>query len=195
MLFEIIIVHLLLARGLNFEKKPPFRWIEKTPTHANYIERILEFYPDVQILHIVRHPVPAIFSRKIKFPFNKETPIEILSKRWNSLQQNVERFKNRYPNTVLTLRYEDLVKNMNRQLETITDYLRISYKPTSFQCGAREAQSLILSSEIWKQTDLKKGGANTNETYKNMITKEDAEFVEKITATQMRRYGYRPFFD
>jgi len=194
-LFECIVARTLFLRKKEDELFASFRWLEKTPYHANFLDRIAMFYPAVQILHIVRHPVPAVYSRKRNFPYNKETPVFRLAAHWNHIQQNVERFKEHSPGTVHTLRYEDLVKDPGKELETITDFLNIPFDAAAISRAAQATRPFILATEPWKQADLKKDGTDTNDTYKETITNADAEAVEKITADRMQAYGYRPYFN
>ncbi len=194
-LFEIIVARFLFPRQGPGDLPAPFRWLEKTPYHANFLDRIAALYPAAQILNIVRHPVPAVYSRKRNFPYNKETPIPRLAAHWNNIQRNVELFKEHSPHSVHILRYEDLVKNPGKELETITAFLNIPFDNPSLSRASQATRPFILASETWKQADLKKDGVNTNESYKALITKADAEAVEKIVSDQMKKYGYPPYFN
>ena len=176
-----------------------FRWIEKTPTHANYLERIVEFYPGSQILHILRHPVPAIFSRKLKFPFNQGTPADELAQHWNSLSQNVERFKEKFPNYIHTLKYEDLVSDMQKELQAVSKFLNIVFdfaliSGTEKETREQLSEPFILPTEIWKLEDRNQWFTNTNDYYKVVISRTEAETIEKIVKKNMKHYGYRHFF-
>lgn len=194
--FEFIVTRFLLKQP-GIDGSASFRWIEKTPTHANYLARVIEFYPNAQVLHILRHPVPAIFSRKLKFPFNKQTPVTVLARRWNRLLQNVEHFRERFPGYIYALRYEDLVEDMEKTLGAVGDFLHINIDFTLISNTElkRVSKSLILPLETWKLEDIKQNLANTNDTYKEIITKTDAESVEIIVNEKMRKYGYHPYFD
>jgi hypothetical protein len=190
------VTRFLLQQRPVIGRNTSFRWIEKTPTHANFLERIIEFYPGGQVLHILRHPVPAIFSRKLKFPFNRETPVDELAKHWNCLQQNVEHFKEKSPGCVHTLKYEDLVSEMEKELEAVGDFLNY---PLDFALIAniekekQASEPFILPSETWKMADRNQLIANTNNHYKALIPKTEAESVEKIVKKNMEKYGYQPF--
>lgn len=194
-LFECIVAYFLRPQPGKNSFPASFRWLEKTPYHANFLDRIAMFYPAVQILHIVRHPVPAVYSRKRNFPYNKETPVSRLAAHWNHIQQNVERFKEQSPGTVYSLRYEDLVKDPGKELETITAFLNIPFDAAAISRAAQATRPFILASEPWKQADLKKDGTDTNDTYKETITNADADAVEKITADRMQTYGYTSYFN
>jgi hypothetical protein len=197
-LFEYIVSRFLLNKHPVVECITSFRWIEKTPTHANYLNRIIEFYPDAQIIHVVRHPVPAVFSRKFKFPFNKQTPVADLARKWDVLVGNVELFTECFPGHVYTLRYEDLVEDLEKELQPTADFLNMQFDFSSIskirQKLENNLESLFLPSETWKLDDVGHDIANTNPEYKNIISREDAAPVEEIAADKMKRYSYEPYF-
>lgn len=195
-LFEIITARLLLNLHPDIANITPFRWLEKTPNHALFLDRILEFYPQAQAIHIIRHPVPAVFSRKLKFPFNKEIAVTELAGRWNRMVDKVEDFNRLFPGTIHTLRYEDLVKDMNKEAAAVANFLHI---PFDFTRTARLAyknisDALILPSEAWKLEDINREVTNTNDVYKESISREDAGSIEAIAAVNMKKYGYKPYF-
>ena len=194
--FEFIVTRFLLQQNPGIERDTCWRWIEKTPTHANFLERILKIYPKAQIVHILRHPVPAIFSRKFKFPFNKETPLQKLAHDWNHIVENVQRCKEKFPEYIYTLRYEDLVKNMGKELKAIVAFLNISFDFTLISNikQSQTAEPFILPSETWKLEDKNYYIANTNDTYKNRISKADAETIESIVGEKMKKFHYSPYF-
>jgi hypothetical protein len=196
--FEYAVKHFLKTlypeRDLLHE---PFRWVEKTPTHAMFIDRILEFYPRAQVLHILRHPVPAILSRKHKFPFNHETPLEELARRWNRMQDRVEQFRRQYGAHIHVMRYEDLMADMERELKAAAGFLNISFDFSLLQ-GIKpleDARRFVLARETWKQDDIERDIASTNDTYRGNTSHEQVAAIEKIVSKTMHRYGYRPFLE
>ena len=193
-IFEVIIAHFLMGQNPVIGDETDWRWIEKTPTHANFLHRIIEFYPGAQILHIVRHPVPAIFSRKYKFPFNKNTSLSQLANHWNNILKNVEKFSRRNPGYVYTLKYENLVKNLRNELNKIGDFLSFKFKYHFFSNLGKVPNSLFLPSEIWKLEDRNRKIVNTNDDYKNRISEIDVKNIEDIVGQKMKEFHYCPYF-
>ncbi len=195
-LFEMITVRLLLGLHPAIEHMTSFRWVEKTPNHALFLDRIMTFYPAARALHIIRHPVPAVFSRKYKFPFNKETAVTELAVRWNRMVDKVENFNRLFPSAIHTLRYEDLVEDINKELAAAADFLHIPFDFTLITQLAQKhiSDALILSSETWKLHDINREVTNTNDTYRESITREDAGSIEAIAAKNIKKYGYKPYF-
>ena len=107
----------------------------------------------------------------------------------------IESFCDRSPNRIHTLRYEDLLRDMSRELERIAGFLRIDMDRSLIADFDLTAQSIILPSEAWKLDEPQEGFVNTNAVYKEVITKKDAGTVEAIVEGEMRLYGYRPYFD
>jgi hypothetical protein len=196
-LFEFIVAHFLVKQGV-VPDSAGFRWIEKTPGHANFLGRIFTCYPGAQVLHILRHPVPAIFSRKFKFPFNKETPAGELARRWNRFQENVESAGEMFPGRIYTLRYENLVRDPKKEMETVGHFLSLCFDfVLASNLGHQDSSSLFSPSEAWKRDDMNRtpGITDTNNAYKALITRAEAEAVEAVVKEKMDRYGYKPYFN
>lgn len=196
-LFEIIVMRLLLDLYPVVEQMTSFRWLEKTPNHAHFLEHIVQLYPRMQALHILRHPVPSIFSRKLKFPFNQDTPLTELARRWNRMLEDVEHFKNKFPHHILTLRYEDLLSHLENEYENITAFLAIPFDPNTLSQLNEQKESpaagFILPSETWKLEDAQRDMANTNSAYKSKFSDQDVADIEAIVGENMKRYGYEPY--
>jgi hypothetical protein len=197
-LFECSVMHFLLTLYPERDiTRAPCRWVEKTPTHAMFIDRIMEWYPQAQVLHILRHPVPAILSRKNKFPFNRETPLEELARRWNRMQERVEQFRRQYGAHIHVMRYEDLMADMERELKAAAEFLNISFDFSLLQViqQPEDARRFVLAKETWKQDDIERDIASTNDAYKESTSREQVAAIEAVVMTAMRRYGYRPYLE
>ncbi|MCU0285880.1 MAG: sulfotransferase [Acidobacteria bacterium] len=196
-LFEIITARLLLNINPHINQMTDFRWLEKTPNHAHFLHHIVELYPRAQVLHILRHPVPAIFSRKLKFPFNKDLPVTELAKRWNRMFEDVERFKARFPHYILTLRYEDLLIYLDKEVNNICAFLHIPFDLNTIsqlkEPKEKPVDGLILPSETWKLADSRRDMANTNDYYKDKFTGQDVLDIESVVNENMKKYGYESY--
>ena len=116
----------------------------------------------------------AIFSRKLKFPFNQKTPVIELALRWNRMLRDVEQFIDKFPRHILTLRYEDLLTRLEKELKSIAEFLAIplDLKAVSQLKQKREkpVEGFILPSEPWKLEDFQRDMANTNDAYRNKFS-------------------------
>ena len=194
-LFESIVIHHLTRQKVTLDPPAPFRWVEKTPTHCNFLHRIFALYPAARVLHIVRHPVPAVFSRKELFPTNKQTPLEELAHGWRRMQENVRRHQQEKPQSIHSLRYEDLVERLPQTMEKIGMFLEIDLDTQLMRNHHRQATALTLGSEPWKQHTAARDIANTNHRYKDFVKAPEAARIEAIAAEQMAFFGYKAFFN
>jgi hypothetical protein len=141
--------------------------------------------------------VPAIYSRKLKFPFNKETPVIELAHRWNRMLLDVERFQKDHPDRIFSLRYEDLVRDLEKKLRQVGDFLNFVFDFSNLAGLKRKrepkADAFILKSETWKQEDLRLDLRTTNEKYHGLIPAADVVAIEAIVREPMQRHGYQPF--
>jgi len=195
MAFEFLVSRSLAPQVAAAGVRTPWRWVEKTPTHANFLERIMHCYPDAQVIHMVRHPVPAIASRRSKFPFNRETPLEQLAHAWNRLDENVSRGRELFPASIISLRYEDLVADARKELAAVGAFLRAPWDMERLNLSRGEAglASLALPSEAWKLEDSARDVVNTNESYRESLPAADVERIESIVGERMRQHGYGHF--
>lgn len=196
-LFESIIGRFLSNRAPDIEAGSSFRWIEKTPNHAHFLDRIVRLYPRMQAIHVLRHPVAAIFSRKLKFPFNRDVPVSELARRWNRMIKDVEQFKNAFPGLLLTVRYEDLFTGLDRELEALGKFLSLSFDAKAVEAvlegTENPAEGFILASEPWKLEDRRRVWGNTNDAYRNVFSGDDVEAIESVVGENMEKCGYGPY--
>ena len=196
-LFEWIVGRFLSSLHPALEAQPSFRWIEKTPHHANHLERIIQLYPRMQALYILRHPVPAIFSRKLKFPFNQELPLDVLAKRWNRMVRNVERFQSAFARHLHVLRYEDLFIDLEKEFKDIGGFLPFTFNMKAvrrFQNGKeKRRESFLLPSETWKLADFRLRFTNTNDSYRDLFSGDDIAAIEAVVGENMKKYGYESY--
>ncbi len=196
-LFEYIVTRALSSVQPQIDSQSSYRWLEKTPNHALFVDRILQFYPQAQLLHILRHPVPAVCSRKIKFPFNRELPVEELARRWLKMMQRLDRFKQDFPGVILTVRYEDLVADMASVMGRVQSFLGLLDENISALQSANPsrigAAAFILAAESWKFEDLKTEIRNTNESYRALISLAEIDAIESIVGPVMERFGYESY--
>lgn len=104
------------------------RWAEKTPGNVVHMDKIIELWPDAQILHIIRDPRDVFASlRQAK----KWDTIEEFMDRWCAFIGSAEKHKDlldlndkRY----LEIRYEKLVINPDDVMEKILCFLNEDFE-------------------------------------------------------------------
>ncbi len=193
LLFEII-VHHYISKETEEKNAEPFRWIEKTPNHAYFLEHILSFYPQAQFINIIRHPVPAIYSRKINFPFNRDKPLEELAQLWRRSIEETESFARKHAGKLHSLKYENLTADLEKELKKICDFVKLTLNMELVKHHSTAARRFIIASEAWKSKNSYNDISNTNDEYLEIVPKKGAEYIETLLADKMKEHGYAPFF-
>ncbi|MBN2303288.1 MAG: sulfotransferase [Anaerolineae bacterium] len=165
-----------------------YRWLEKTPNHVYYLDRILDWYPAAQFVHIVRNPVPAIQSRRKKFEDRQVDPVSELAREWMRAIHAFEQFRDRHPAAIYSVRYEDLAGNTAGVLAGIAAFLGFELDPTRLDSYQTAGQSIIQPWETWKQDVITRPIANTNTQYR--VPHTHLIRIDSIAGDTMRAYGY-----
>lgn len=184
-LFEFIVWKFLPENVPN-----DFRWLEKTPDHAFFLEDIGSFYPNAKFVGIVRHPFPAIFSRTRYFPPKTQDLLGFLSRQWVVYAQSLEEFKKAYPEKIMLIKYEDLVQSPLDVTSTIADFLSVPFNPGALSQRVQVADTIIQPFEHWKADVRNPEIRNTNREVKGLFSLGDRLKIQSIVCGQMRRYGY-----
>jgi hypothetical protein len=190
-LFETIVSRFLTVQLQAPTGGQPFRWIEKTPNHVYFLDRILGFYPQAQFVNIIRNPVSAIQSRKEKFPFNRQTPVKTLAELWVKSVASAEDFRARHPAKLISLRYEDLLTDPAKTLGGVCDFLGVGFEPARVGEYRTVSRGLIHPWETWK-TDVASRAVSPPESIKrNKMGLLDLLRTQSITGKKMKEYHYR----
>jgi hypothetical protein len=138
-LLESLTVPLAQERG-----RP--RWVEKTPRHLEVPELIAATWPRARLLRIVRDPRDAAVSLT-RVPFGTPSLLTNLSvlARMNEAGADFYRKSPR----ALTVRYEDLVAEPERELRRICDFIEEPFAASMID-GREAATAVAADHEWWK---------------------------------------------
>jgi hypothetical protein len=122
------------------------RWVEKTPRHLEVPELILAGWPEARIVRIVRDPRDAAVSLT-RVPFGTSSLLTNLSVlgRMNEAAAGFYRRDRRS----LTLRYEDLVADPERELRRVCEHIGEGFS-TAMLDGRGEVTGVAAEHEWWK---------------------------------------------
>ena len=131
-------------------------WMEKTPGHADNLERIVQMFPRARFICMVRNPTQAFASRRELMAPGKgwgETwkPIEALCTQWAQHLQRMRDFDARHPGQLLRLRLEDIAADAEAALVRIRAFVGPGFaRPVA---GPPQG-AIIQPFETWKRDAL-----------------------------------------
>lgn len=142
-------------------------WVEKTPTHALWIDKLAQFYPDAKFVAIKRNPEAVVASSLRRGYHNsirsrKFRIAQIVLDR-TYLEKFINRFARQSSDRIIRLSYEDLVSNTQAELIRICEFLGIQYTPKMHD------QSFVPNASFSTEEDRNKG-----------LTSEEKWFVRQM---------------
>jgi hypothetical protein len=190
--FETFVRHMLLALYPDEPFAESFRWVEKTPNHAYFLDDILVTYPDALFLNIVRHPVAAISSRRRAFAANRETPTAELARLWNRSVEAAEEFGRRHPERIRSLRYEDLAEDPERDMRAVAAFLGAEYSAGSLKGFGTAGTAIRHDWETWKEGVSRGDTYDGNASHFALMPMQQTLVIQRECRRGMERWGYRP---
>jgi len=103
-------------------------WIgDKNPLHALFAERLARLFPDARFVHVSRDHRDNVRSfRAAAFDLDHGGA---LAYRWRRYNDEVLRLREREPGRVLSLRFEDLLQQPERELARVCAFLELELHP------------------------------------------------------------------
>lgn len=191
-IFEILVGILLRKQHPGESFAEPFRWVEKTPNHAYFLEEIAAAYPDALFVNILRHPVAAVSSRRKAFAANRETPAAELARLWNRSVESAEEFAGRHPRRLHSLLYEDLVTDPKKQMTAVAAFLGVDFNPVDLDSFSKHGQGLRHEWETWKNGVGHEGTFDGNASHFAAVPLTELLVTQRECREGMARWGYRP---
>jgi hypothetical protein len=109
-------------------------WVEKTPMHALWAEKLARFYRDAKFIAIsrkVQSVVASSLSGKYQFGSrNRLLAILRTAQDWAYFSKVIERFSRRWRDRILVITYEELRADTEALLKRISAFLGIEYDPS-----------------------------------------------------------------
>lgn len=179
------LVEALLATWTRSRGKT--RWGEKTPQHTMCWRHIVEGFPDLQVLHMVRDGRDVALSFR-SAPFGPKHVYHAARHWLRYLDAAEEAGAALGRDAFLQVRYEDLLADPARELRTICDFL-----------GEPYAESMLSfhRHDVAYPTDARNAGhlrhpvlSENREKWRVGLTGRELRIFEAIAGPHLARYGY-----
>lgn len=171
---------------------------EKTPTHLNYVDTLLEWFPDARVIHMLRDPRAVYVSDRYRrqtrdrFPYNlmKRVPLllesyllVLYSISWRRALGTHSRLLKKHPGKYMLVRFEDVVKKPNETLPGVFSFLGVAM-PASVESDV----------EVPQRHGMRSSGEGIDpqaaDRWRERIRRPARRFLELTLRGPMRRYGY-----
>lgn len=153
-------------------------------------EELVRLQPDMLFLDVVRDPRAQVSSMNQSILYDFDTLLN--TARWVRSREWVDRLLERFPEKILTIRYEDFILDQERTLRSVCQFVGIPFDPSVLDVGlSREACHMASFSPLW-ETNSADPIPDYIHKYRDHLSPSEIGHIEHHTSVWMRRYGYHP---
>jgi hypothetical protein len=171
---------------LHAQRAGKARWIEKTPRHLLMTDTLRALWPEATFVRIVRDPRDVAMSLA-RMPFAKESVVGNLVRIDDDDRASRARI-DADPRSV-TLRYEDLVLEPERELRRICDAIGETYDPAMLE-SRETAANVAAEHEWWKESVAGPLTSSSIGRWRESMSTDAKRFAALHLADFLRTYGY-----
>jgi hypothetical protein len=111
-------------KHIPFPDKNPDIFIDKNPSNTLFLKELNSFNPEAKYILMIRDYRGNLLSRKESIHLLSPN-IAFNAIRWTFFTRKAHRWKKKYPDKVMTIRYEDLVENPDKWIKIVFSFLEV----------------------------------------------------------------------
>ena len=180
-----VVWELLLRAG---EKQHAGVVMDKSLDSVHYAEELMALFPEMLFLNVIRDPRAQVASMNRAIIHDFDTALN--AKTWVDAHRVARSLVTRYPERVLTIRYEDFLGNQEQTLRKVCQFFGIDYLPEMLDVTrSSEAKQISQMSALWASNCFAPISANVDK-FKQQLTLEEIAIIETLAREYMSLYGY-----
>lgn len=162
--------------------------IDKTPRHTEHVALIAHAYPDCRFIHLVRDGRDVVPSLRSMPYFPARFADAALYWRIRALHGRAARGVVG-PTRFHELRYEDLVRDPERQLEPLCEFLGVEYSPAMLGYTSRAEQVIAGMGNRAYHENIQRAPQRTRD-WRTDLSERDAARFEALAGDALAMFGY-----
>jgi len=170
----------------NTDNKNSF--LEKTPRHVFFYDKILNYYPEAKFICMIREPKNVISSQLTNSPKPNKSVIR-LSLLYNKIANAISKIEAN--KNVSIVKYEDLTTQPRQILEKTCDFLNITFNPKILDDISAPFQ-IVSEHEFWKERNIRLKTIQKNDRgkWRKALTDGQGNIINFITRSHAEKFGY-----
>lgn len=162
--------------------------MDKSLDSVHYAEELMALMPDMLFLNVVRDPRAQVASMNRAIIHDFDSALN--ARAWVDAHSVARDLAARYPERVLTIRYEDFLSRQEETLRRVCAFFGIEFMPQMLDIGgSSEARQIAQLSALWESNCYAPIAANADK-FKQQLSMAEIETIETLAADLMREYGY-----
>ena len=170
------------------EREGKTRWGDKTPAYIGYIDRLAAIWPDARFVVLVRDGRDVALS-VMKVPFGANN-VWAAARSWAGAIRRGRQAARRYPDRVLTVRYEDVVGHPEEEVQKICRFLELEYNPAMLAIEETDRTKVTEDQAGWFTNVW--AGITTDAVgkWRTEMTPHQRQVFESVAGQELRELGY-----
>lgn len=161
---------------------------EKTPNHLLHMLTLERFFPDAKYIHIVRDPRAVVNSwRNVPWSTGNVVGDAFV---WRRYMLVARLCPPRRSNSLMVIRFEDLVLRPEPTLTDVCRFIGISFQPGMCAFHDKREIAINLSREPWKARANQPLDANRLGRWRDELSRLDIALIESVAGREMHKYEY-----
>lgn len=163
--------------------------MDKSLDSVHYADELMQLFPEMLFLNVVRDPRAQVASINQAIIHDFDTLLNAHT--WVAAHRAADALIERYPQRVLTIRYEDFLSHQEDTLKKVCAFFQIDYLPQMLDVShSSEARQISRMSALWASNCFAPIAANIDK-FKQQLSHAEIEIIETLTRDYMQRYGYQ----
>lgn len=165
------------------------RWGEKTPTHHEHIDQLLEWYPNARIIYMLRDPRAVVAS--LLDASKTASCLEFHAARWRDSTRVLRRWEN--DARICAVHYEALVIDPEPALRKVCAFLDEPFDPALLTRSEGSVGTRMNYGKLGRRhlsDALGRIRTDSLTKWQLRLTPDQVAIVEYLTRKGMLRYGY-----
>ncbi len=162
--------------------------MDKSLDSVRYADELMDLFPDMLFLNVIRDPRAQVASMNRAIIHDYDSRLNALT--WREAHEMAQQVQQRWPDRVLSIRYEDFLSNQEAVLRRVCSFFGIPFLPAMLDVThSAEAQQISQLSALWESNRFPPLMANKDK-FKQQLSITEIEAIESICADWMQQYGY-----
>ncbi|MCD4747219.1 MAG: sulfotransferase [Bacteroidales bacterium] len=165
---------------------------DKNPKYSSYTKNLIDAFPNAKFIHIIRdYRAHFLSMRNADFP---KAIVSLSSYLWKDSARKLSKLKNKYPNKIYSLRYEDLVNEPDFYIKQMADFLEIKYvsEVIEFYKKKDEFEKIFTKEYLERYFESLLSPINTSSTdlWKEKLSEKEIRIADAIVGCIAEKQGY-----
>lgn len=163
---------------------------DKKPLYAAFTDRLMKTSPKAKIIHMVRDP-RGVGNGQIN-TFKKKDALA-LGYIWNKQNKSILKLREKFPNQYFLLKYEDLIKEPEKTIKLICEFLNVTYNSDVMNYLTNTSTRFDQYTQVFKDRHkslLQPIKTSISEKWKTDLDSKSKKHIEYITYDLANFFGY-----